>query len=106
MNPLDQLADISIPTEVSPWPPAIGYWLVLGVCVALIVTVALLIRARTAKYKARKLSLEALNSIDPDDPQSLQQIHHVLKTATQQSFVTLNVLQMQGTPWTTLVSHL
>lgn len=37
MNPLDQLRDIHLPESVNGWPPAIGWWVLAAVLLALTV---------------------------------------------------------------------
>ena len=49
MNPQDSLPlrDIHLPDPVSWWPPAVGWWLLLLLCLALLVSVYLLVKRMT-----------------------------------------------------------
>lgn len=64
MNPLDQLADITQPQQVSMWPLAWGYWVLIAIALALCVV------AIVAAYKYRKhyahlrLSIAKLASLE------------------------------------------
>ncbi|WP_371195527.1 DUF4381 domain-containing protein [Glaciecola sp. SC05] len=106
MNPLDQLADIAIPADVSAWPPALGYWIVLGLAILLAVASAVFFYRRNARRLALKESLAALQSINFDDHLAMQQVHHVLKTAVQSYLPEKNILQMQTEQWADLISKL
>jgi hypothetical protein len=106
MNPLDQLADIAIPEDVSAWPPAIGYWIMLAASLLLIIGIVLFFYKRHTKRLVRKQSLAALQSINVEDHQAMQQIHHVLKTAAQRYLTSNKVLQMQTAEWTSLLLQL
>lgn len=106
MNPLDQLADIRIPDDPSSWPPALGYWLILGAVLLIIVALAVYQHQRKRKLAERNKSLAAIHSICIDDQQALQQIHHVLKTAAQQYLPQKRVLQMQAEQWALLLTQL
>ena len=45
-DPLQQLRDIHIPAEPSWWPPAPGWWLLAGICLAALFWLSKLWRAR------------------------------------------------------------
>lgn len=66
---LDQLADIHLPSEVSIWPLAIGYWLLLGTC-ALLILLAFFI------YKKRQKNLYKINATKSLDEIYKNYLHH------------------------------
>lgn len=106
MNPLDQLADIRVPEDVSAWPPAIGYWITLTMLILIMVLMGIYLAKRKRRLHAKRQSLRALEGVDVNSHFALQQIHHVLKTAAQGYFPERNILQMQSGQWITLLSTL
>ena len=55
MNPLDQLKDIHLPSEISWWPLAIGWWIVAFI--AFVLTILLLVLFKRYKQKKQRLNL-------------------------------------------------
>jgi hypothetical protein len=109
MNPLDQLADIRLPEEVSFWPLALGYWLVAFALIALILLSMFIAYKRRIRLAARKRSLFALDSIQEDDPKARMQIHHVLKNAVAsyaQQHSNVDVRHIHGEKWQALLRNL
>ncbi|RVU81481.1 DUF4381 domain-containing protein [Leucothrix sargassi] len=49
MNPLGQLKDIHLPSEVNWWPLAIGWWLVAAALVLLVILLVVSLRKRRLK---------------------------------------------------------
>ena len=79
MNPLDQLADISVPQSVSIWPLAWGYWAIIGIFILL---VAFIIRNMVANYQHKALirkTLRELRTISPTDANISFQLQVMLK---------------------------
>lgn len=68
MNPLDQLADIQVPTEVSIWPLAWGYWVVIGLALAALVYATLLLLKQRRWNKVKHQTLFKLQQIDTNTP--------------------------------------
>lgn len=63
MNPLDQLKDIHIPSQISTWPPAYGWWLV-AFFILLVVIVIITAWIKHRQYNAaRRHALNELASI-------------------------------------------
>ena len=60
-DPLSEMADIHLPDSVSPWPPALGWWLLGAVLLAL---VYYLTRATVKSYIRRKRLRNALAELE------------------------------------------
>ena len=58
-DPLNQLADIHLPSEISSWPPAYGWWIitVLILIVAYIAIRWFIIRRKNNQYKVEAATL-------------------------------------------------
>ncbi len=63
MNPLDQLKDIHLPADVSMWPLAWPWWVLLSAMIASVILAMYLKR----KHAWRKHALLQLNAIDCAD---------------------------------------
>lgn len=72
MNPLDQLKDIHLPSEINWWPLAIGWWLSAFLALALIITLALLFKRYRKKQQRVKLGLDPLDQLVADKSLSSQ----------------------------------
>lgn len=106
MNPLDQLADIAMPQEVSAWPPAMGYWIALVLIVITITSIIVFVYQRNIKRRPLKQSIDALKSISQDDPKAMLRTHQVLKTAVQRYFPEQDILQIKSDKWRELLTAL
>jgi hypothetical protein len=54
------LADIHLPAGVSSWPPAIGWWLLLALVIALVTGAVIIIKKHRKKWGYRKAALRLL----------------------------------------------
>ena len=72
MNPLDQLKDIHIPSDVSWWPLAIGWWLVAFIMLALVISLLILFKRYRKKTLLLKVGLEPLDQLVADQSLSAQ----------------------------------
>lgn len=82
-NPMDLLNDIQLPDPVSWWPPAIGWWLVLG----LIIAIGMCIHWWVKRNRWKRSALKQLNSVTLQNSQTCYyQINRLLKTVAIQRF--------------------
>jgi hypothetical protein len=103
LNPLDQalenLADISVGNEVSFWPLAWGWWVLIGfLCVALTVAIYTLIKYRQRRLVKRK-AIRTVQSVSLTHADAIVDIHHVLRAACIHYFPNKNVSAMHGQQW-------
>ncbi|WP_395341697.1 DUF4381 domain-containing protein [Ningiella sp. W23] len=99
MNPLDQLADIRTPDNISVWPLAMGYWIAAALIILALALTLWQIMRRKRRLAAKKDSLVTMASIDLKDANAKAQIHQVLKKSVQAYLPEENVLQMSSTAW-------
>ncbi|MDT0580976.1 DUF4381 domain-containing protein [Brumicola blandensis] len=103
MNPLDQalenLADISVGNEVSYWPLAWGWWvLIIVACMTLIAASYATIKYRQ-KRRVKRKALLTLRAIPLTETSALEEIHHVLRAACIHYFPNKNLSAMHGQAW-------
>jgi uncharacterized membrane protein len=83
MNPLDQLKNIHLPAQVSMWPLAWPWWVLLAVIITTIILAIYLKR----KNAWRKQALLQLNTIDSANKmQCIQDCNRLLKQVAQLRF--------------------
>ncbi|GAC15251.1 DUF4381 domain-containing protein [Aliiglaciecola lipolytica] len=99
MNPLDQLADIQLPQEVSMWPLAWGWWVSALMVVIAIASIIYFVRSYILKRKAKKAALLALSKLDLNHPKAASQINIVLKRAALSYFEQEHVAALHGSQW-------
>lgn len=106
MNPADPLAALAplrTPPPVPPWPPAPGWWLLAGVALAAITTLAVLLwrrHRRGAALRAARRELAALRTAQELPPAILaQQVNALLKRIAQQRFPRRDTAALAGRPW-------
>lgn len=63
MNPLDQLQDISLPSQIHNYPIAPGYWLALALTILALFLLLRAVKRNMAKNKAKKKALKQLQLI-------------------------------------------
>ena len=105
MNPLDQLADISSPDQVSIWPLAWGYWVLLAVLIGLLIWLLVSLRAYYLRRQAMRDALKQLRALDTNNAQFCLQVQVILKNVYSHYFVKQSNLQMHGQHWRKLVTQ-
>lgn len=103
MNPLDQLADIATPDGVSIWPLALGYWLSLGVIVAIIAFGIIAFVKYRNKRKVKRESLLALALLDISDEYYAHRVQVIMKSLCSHYLPLSSSSQLHGKQWHTLV---
>lgn len=99
MNPLDQLADISTPSEVSVWPLAWGYWLAIALVLMLIVATASLVLRHLKRTQQKRNALAQLNALDCSDTQYIPKVQLLLKQVCSVYFPSHKIKTMHGSAW-------
>jgi len=95
MNPLDQLKDIHLPTDVSLWPLAWPWWLLI----ILMVLLPALAVYFSRKNRWRKQALQQLNQIEIIDKNiCIQQCNRLLKQVALYRFGQ-SCASLSGEPW-------
>jgi hypothetical protein len=100
VNPLQDLKDIRIPAFIENWPPAYGWWLLLGFVILGIYLLTLwFVKFRKIRITKRQ-ALRALQQINGLDFDSLPQLNQLLKRVVIAYFPDHNVQKMHGVKWT------
>lgn len=68
MNPLQNLADINPPESVSAWPLAWGYWVVIVIAIALLISAIVLLRRYWRHQQKARHCIKAIKALAPNDP--------------------------------------
>lgn len=69
-DPLANLADIHLPDPVTNWPPAIGWWLLALLAIALVIGLIVWLVKRYRKLAFRREALAQLSEIKAQVPDS------------------------------------
>lgn len=99
MNPLDQLQDIHLPAQVSAWPPAYGWWLLLLLTIALLVFAFVVLRNKRRHNMARKAAIQQLQRIHSAQPSWQSDINALLKRVCVSYFPAEQVAGLHGSDW-------
>jgi hypothetical protein len=103
MNPLDQLADITTPQNVSIWPLAWGYWLVLALAILLLaIAIISVVRFKNTR-KQKRGAMAALNSLETLDPYFAHKVHVLIKTLVAHYMPHVASKTMHGSEWQSLL---
>ena len=98
------LRDIHLPDPVSWWPPAIGWWIVAGLLVLLVVLV-FIVRAIRNKQKIKRAAIAEFNGIvaqyqQHQNPQLLiNQLSILLRRLSVSTFPSDDVAGLTGKAW-------
>lgn len=98
------LKDIHLPDAISWWPPAIGYWIVLGVIAACIISY-LSIKAYRKRFEIKRLALTEFSAIKEtydstsDKKQLVISLSELLRRAAISTFPLSECASLTGTQW-------
>lgn len=108
MNPQElPLADIHLPDEITFWPLAPGWWLLLVLSLLLIITCIILARRFKQHRVQKQLALIELKHIDLQAYTASQKINEVLKRAALAYLPREEVAALTGAQWKAfLLSHM
>ncbi len=103
-DPLQDLRDVHLPDPISWWPPAIGWWMILGL---LIIGSSLIIWAwgYCQRTRPRRLALAQLRDVKlqyaahPDDQWAISQLSHLVRRVALAMFPRSHVAGLSGQTW-------
>jgi hypothetical protein len=98
-NPLAELKDIHIPQDVSSWPLAYGWWLLITLCIGLIVFVCWYGVRRWRLHRIKRLAVAELAAITADQDNWPSAMNTLLKRAVRAYFSDLPIQQLHGQTW-------
>lgn len=103
-DPLAQLQDIHLPAAVGFWPPAIGWWILLILIIAIISTVIFLLNRKRSRNAYRTLALTEIKTInhnlsDSQHAEYLQAISILLRRTALSGFGSLFNASLKGEAW-------
>ena len=101
MNPemmLSQLAPLREPMAVSWWPLALGWWIALGLSLALLTGFVLWLRKRHLKTAYRRVALAALDELRTRKARQ-DELNWLLKAAALRAYPHEQVAGLHGTQW-------
>ena len=90
-DPLAELQDIHLPTEIGLWPPAWGWWLLLIVTIVCVASLVFFIKRNKVRNTYRALALaEVHNTVkqysDEQGPEYLQALSIILRRTALSGF--------------------
>ena len=103
-DPLQDLRDVHIPDPISWWPPAIGWWMIMGL---LIIGGSLIIWAWVyyQRTRPRRLALAQLKDVrqqyatHSDDHWAITQLSHLVRRVALAAFPRSQVAGLSGQSW-------
>jgi hypothetical protein len=103
MNPLDQLADITLPKAVSMWPLAWGYLLALALSVVIIGFAIFAFMQYRKKRSAKRKALFALANLDTTDAYYTSKVQVIMKSLCSYYLPLSSSSQRHGQQWKSLI---
>jgi hypothetical protein len=103
-NPLEQLKDIHLPDAIGFWPPALGWWLLAALLIAVFITAMVLYKHRQ-KSAYRRAAVKQVKKLFSDykEPQQSHeltgQLNRLLKAVALQSYPTKQVSRLTQKQW-------
>ena len=98
-DPLAQLRDIHVPTEVNIWPLDWGWWALIAVALLVLLGLYKAITAHIRHNKARKQALALLESISVQQSNWPVALNSVLKRTAMSYYSTQQVAGLYGKQW-------
>jgi len=103
-DPLQDLRDVHLPDPISWWPPAFGWWMILGllIIVGSLIIWAWVYRQRT---RPRRLALAKLREVKlqyaahSDDQWAITQLSHLIRRVALAMFPRSHVAGLSGQSW-------
>ncbi|NMH59474.1 DUF4381 domain-containing protein [Alteromonas ponticola] len=98
-NPLAQLRDIHIPDDVSAWPLAWGWWVVIVVAMVSAAAMVVWLYKRHRFFQARRQAITEINALQPSQPDWAQQQNAILKRTASHYFDSKQIAPLYGQRW-------
>lgn len=97
---LAKLKDVHLPAEVSWWPLAIGWWLLIFLLVAMLVALTVYRLQQAKKYRFSRLALQELAKLEnADNKDWLIQLEVLLKRASLAHYPKEQVASLTQEKW-------
>jgi hypothetical protein len=96
---LANLADISVGQTPSIWPLAWGWWVLLAFTLLLLVGLVWLTLKHFKKRIIKRSALKSISNINHSDPQRLQKLHAILRSAVIHYFPNEDISGLHGNDW-------
>ena len=98
-DPLAQLRDIHVPTEVNIWPLDWGWWVAIAVVLIALFYLYKVITAHIRHNKARKQALALLETISAQQSNWPVALNSILKRTAMSYYPTQQVAGLYGKQW-------
>ena len=98
-DPLAQLRDIHVPSEVNIWPLDWGWWALIAVALLVLLGLYKAITAHIRHNKARKQALALLESISVQQSNWPVALNSILKRTAMSYYSTQQVAGLYGKQW-------
>jgi hypothetical protein len=101
-SPTDQLADIHLPPAIAAFPWALGWWLLLGLLLLVVLASFLWLRHRRRNNAFRRTALTELSQLTAieKDTEFAQQLNQLLRRVALHSFSKDSIAGLSGDKWT------
>lgn len=99
MNPLDQLKDIHLPEQVSTWPPAYGWWILILLILFLVSFAFLWLRNRHRQQQAKRDAQVLMNHLDQSNPNWHVALNEIFKRICISYYSPEQVASQYGQSW-------
>lgn len=97
---LAKLKDVHLPPEVSWWPLAIGWWILIGLFVTVLIAIAIQRHLKAKKFRLSKLAIQELEKIKSSEARNwLMQLEVLLKRASLAHFPKSKVASLTHDSW-------
>lgn len=99
------LRDLHLPAAISWWPPASGWWLLLGISILLCYGIGIWLQRRWRRQRARRAAQRALQQYcqefaeNRDAQQLIQRLSILLKRVALSYFPRSEVASLHGHAW-------
>ncbi|QHJ10752.1 hypothetical protein FX988_00973 [Paraglaciecola mesophila] len=104
MNPLEQLKDIHVPSQVSVWPPAYGWWLVALLCMVTVAVITLVLMKRHRFNGAKREAFTELSQISSEQTDWPIRINTLLKRVCLRYFPNEQAANLHTSQWQAFLS--
>ena len=103
-DPLQELRDVHLPDPISFWPPALGWWIVLGI-VVIGVLLFLWVRMYRHRTRPRRMAIAELRALkqqyeaDQDTQSAVRRLSELIRRYALATFSRTNVAGLIGNAW-------